>query len=122
VDQRFAFPGRKLNPPTAEVPQNTEWPRCGVRHAGYAVEGIPTALKNAVAEYALRALSAGLFQDAPAPEGGREVIRQRDKVDVIETEVEYAAGTGGALLMPTYPPADLMLMRAGLITSPGLVR
>jgi len=122
VDSRFLFPGVKLNPEDAAVYQTTEWPRNYVYRDGVQVEGIPLALKSAVHEYAFRALSIPLLQDAPAPSGGRLVNKLREKVDVIETETEYAASTGGAAVMPAYPAADFILLRAGLTRTPGLSR
>lgn len=86
--------------------------------------GIPVPLKNAVAEYALRALSAQLFIDNPGPSDGRLVKSQTDKVDVIETTVEYATAglqMNGGFVMPAFPLADLMLRRAGLVTNTGRV-
>jgi hypothetical protein len=114
VDQRFQFRSTKL----LQV-QFTAFPRVKFPDLdGFDVTGIPTALKNAVNEYALRALSEPLFQDAPAPEGGRVIDAITQKVDVIEQAITFAPSLGnGFFVMPAYPPADLMLARAGLITS-----
>jgi hypothetical protein len=111
VDGRFSFPGQ----PTNGTDQTTKWPRLYVSIPDSSSEyaGIPEALERAIAEYALRALSAPLLQDAPAPDGGRAIRRQRDVVDVIETEVEYEPG--GVVSVPSYPVADNQLRSAGLI-------
>lgn len=112
VDQRFRFRSTKLL-----QAQTTAFPRVLFEDDdGFDVTGIPAALKNAVIEYSLRALAQPLFQDAPAPEGGRVIDAITQKVDVLEQAITYAPSLGnGAFVMPAYPPADLMLQRAGLI-------
>lgn len=114
VDQRFRFRSTKLL-----QAQTTAFPRVlFTDDDGFDVTGIPVALKNATNEYALRAMTAPLFQDAPAPDGGRIIDAITQKVDVIEQAITYAPSTGGGnAVMPAYPPADLMLQRAGLIIS-----
>jgi hypothetical protein len=84
---------------------------------GKDIVGIPAALKRACAEYAFRALSIPLFQDAPAPEGGRLLDEELVKVDVIESLKRYSSPQSGSFVMPAYPAADLLLVRAGLIQS-----
>lgn len=122
IDQRFRFLGVRLN----GTDQTTMWPRKAAANEstllvdpdGNDIEGIVTALKNATAEYALRALSAALFQDAPAPSGGRAIDSLSQKVDIIEKSVTYSASASlGGFIMPAYPAADLILARAGLIAS-----
>jgi hypothetical protein len=114
VDQRFQFRSTKLL-----QTQTTAFPRVLFSdNDGFDVTGIPVALKNATIEYALRAMTAPLFRDAPAPDGGRIIDAITQKVDVIEQAITYAPSTGnGSFVMPAYPPADLMLQRAGLITT-----
>lgn len=84
---------------------------------GETITGIPQAIKNATAEYALRSLNGQgvLYQDAPAPAGGRLINSITNKVDVIEQSITYAESLPGAVVLPAYPIADLMLARAGLI-------
>lgn len=78
--------------------------------------GVPLAVKNATAEYALRALSQPLFQDAPAAVGGRLIQEHEVQVDTIREHTVYAPSQGtGQFQMPAYPAADMMLARAGLI-------
>lgn len=86
-----------------------------VNRDGVQIVGIPLAVKRATSEYAFRALSASLFQDAPAPVGGRLIDEQTVKVDVIEQTTKWAPTQSGGFAMPAYPPADLLLARAGLI-------
>lgn len=88
-----------------------------VTNSGEKVVGIPPAVKKATAEYALRALSEPLFQDAPAPAGGRLIDEHTVKVDTIEETIKYTAPQSGTFAMPAYPAADLLLARANLILS-----
>lgn len=82
---------------------------------GSPIIGIPPQIKRASCEYSFRALSQPLFRDAPAPLGGRLIDEQTNKVDTIEQTTKWAPGQSGAFVMPAYPPADLLLVRAGLI-------
>lgn len=84
---------------------------------GNDIVGIPLALKRACAEYAFRALTIPLYQDAPAPKGGRLFNKHSVKVDVISEDIEYASPQSGSYVMPAFPAADLLLVRAGLIAS-----
>lgn len=76
--------------------------------AGQLVEGIPTNLKKATAEYALRALSNELLPDPTTEANGAVVAGVRQKVGPIETETTYQATMGVRLLKP-YPAADRLL-------------
>lgn len=81
------------------------------------VVGIPTAVERATAEYAFRALTIPLFQDAPAPSGGRQIKMKHVRVSVIQQTIEYEPGQAGAFALPVFPAADLILTRAGLVKS-----
>lgn len=83
---------------------------------GLAIEGIPTMLKRAIAEYALRALSAALLPDPDQSQGA--ITGTRKKVGPIETETTYA--TAVAPIMQAYPLADRMLQPL-LALAPGHV-
>jgi hypothetical protein len=147
VDTRFTYKGVKLNTDPENAPQFTQWPRRAgseqfapwydinfltplvdvslgadtfvalVGPDGTQILGIPEAVKRATAEYALRALSLRLFEDAPAPSGGKDIKSESIHVDVIRRDVEYVEGQAGAFALPVYPTADLLLTRAGLIVS-----
>jgi hypothetical protein len=79
------------------------------------IRGIPSAVQRACNEYGLRALSSPLFQDAPAPEGGRVIDEHTVQVDVIQESIKFAPGQSGAFAMPAFPAADMLLVRAGLV-------
>lgn len=85
--------------------------------SGQDIIGIPVALKRACAEYAFRALTIPLFQDAPAPEGGRLTTSEAVRVDVIMQHKIFASPQSGAFVLPAFPAADLLLTRAGLIAA-----
>jgi hypothetical protein len=89
---------------------------------GRNVIGIPTAVEKATAEYAYRALSANLFQDAPAPSSGRLTEEESVQVDVISQSIKYAPTQGNAnYVVPAFPQADLYITRAGLTVEGGRV-
>lgn len=92
---------------SAEFPetQALSFPRTGVYGKnGIELATIPTVLKNAVAEYAQRALTAPLLSD---PTLSASVRRTRDKVGPLETEVEYIGGFVPTI--NTYTKPDLMM-------------
>jgi len=104
--------------------QALEWPRYGATDgSGYELSSteLPSALTNAIAEYALRSLLIGVLTPDPSspvpaqtfavgesrqtsPAG--DVIRSRDKVGPIESETEYRQQSA---VLPRYPAADMML-------------
>lgn len=93
--------------------QALDWPRFGVRDdEGRVIASmtIPTQLKNAVAEYAKRQLTAPIQPDV-TDEGALKKVKE--KVDVIEVETEYQDNTGGYFGLRSYPLADNYLI--GLI-------
>lgn len=79
--------------------QALDWPRMDVEAYGFEVasDTVPQAVKNANAEFAVRASSGELFADQ-----GR--LTTREKVDVIE--VEYSEHASAAT---SYPAVDGML-------------
>lgn len=121
LDTRWTFPGLPLVYPT----QTTQFPRKDLFDLeGNPLEGVPIAVLQAEYEYALRALSAKLFVDNPAPDGGRLTESETVKVDVIEVATTYAAtgmSLNGNFIMPAFPLADLILRRAGIIGPAGRI-
>jgi hypothetical protein len=93
--------------------QPLDWPRVAVvDDEGRVIPSftIPNQLKNAVAEYAKRQLSAPIQPDV-TDEGALK--KTKKKVDVIEVETEYQDNTGGYFGIRSYPLADNYLI--GLI-------
>lgn len=104
IDLRFDFvSSEKTNS------QNTKWPR-----AGYDI--IPRAIKEAQAEYALRALSININPDPENISGGRLIKSKTEGFTPISESIEYESNTAD-FLMPNYPAADEKIRRAGLIKS-----
>ena len=117
VDQRFHFVGRQSN----GRQQTTEWPRFGADDRnGYGIDGLPMELKEAVAEYALRSLTATLNPDVPATETGAAILSKSETVGPISESVTYA--NPAQVQLPKYPAADMKLRAAGLLRSSGEIR
>lgn len=91
-----------------EAEQVLEFPRT-------VFTGIPIALKQAVAEYAERALAGALMPDPEVDATGGLLILNRDKVGPIESEQRYSGGI--IQIFKKYPTADRLLL--GLISSGG---
>lgn len=91
-----------------EAEQVLEFPRT-------VFTGIPVALKQAVAEYAERALAGALMPDPETDATGGALILNRDKVGPVESEQRYAGGV--VQIFKKYPAADRLLL--GLISSGG---
>lgn len=77
---------------------------------GFRINGIPDLLKQAGAEYAVRAISANLLPDPVVDDTGRAVVRKKERVGPIEEETEYAAGGVVTQLLRPYPAADRLLV------------
>lgn len=113
LDHRWLYKGQQL-----EDVQTTEWPRENVwDRAGNEVEGIPAFIKKACAEYALRATTQDLEPDLDQPTAAGGIKRTRDKVDVIETEVEYQDGGGLGTQLAAWPAADRIVASSGQVVS-----
>lgn len=76
---------------------------------GLAIVSIPDKLKDAVAEYAVRAASAELVLDPDSGLGGGAIKMKREIVGPIEEVIEYQGGTTLSGILPQYPAADLLL-------------
>lgn len=114
LDQRFTFVGKKRR----GRDQTTEWPRSDARDRDqHYVNDIPPEVKEACAEYALRALAAELNPDPERNASGVAVLSKSEAVGPISESVTFV---GGAVFqMPKYPAADQKLVRAGLVRSGG---
>lgn len=75
---------------------------------GYVIDGIPAKLKQATAEYAVRAITITLMPDPQIDDTSLRVRRKREKVGPIETETEFAEEAPRDLR--PYPAADRLLI------------
>lgn len=116
IEQRFGgrFKGRREH-----ETQVLSFPRLYLyTRDGVLVKGIPDRLKAAVSEYALKALTVSLFLEPEVDDRGLRVKRHREKVDVLEEEIEYAEAQT-AQVIREIPAADRLM--ADFITSAGTV-
>ncbi len=107
VDARFGqrFRGVKL-----ESDQSLYFPRDELYdNEGNEVEGIPTPFKNAVCEYAIRALSADLWNEPYRDPKGRIVV-ERKQVGPIEKDTRYAFNRDVSEIKPV-PGADRLILQ-----------
>ena len=104
-----------------EGTQPLEFPRDGLFDpSGYSVTGIPRRLKEATAEYAVRAVAAALYQDPTTDATGRVVQEKFEKVGPLEERTIYAEGAALEQLLKPYPVADRLL--ADYVRPPGVTR
>lgn len=101
IDTRFNINGERL-----VEEQTTEFPRTEMYDKfGIEIEGIPTKLKKATAEYARQALiNAG---ELAAANNSAQVLSFKEKVGPIEEETTYAAKTES--FFKAYPMADALM-------------
>lgn len=114
LDIRFNYVGWKRY-----ADQPTAWPRWdAVDINDRYIRGIPLAVQQATAEYALRSLSGLLVTDPTQNtlHSGRDVRSAKRKVGPIEEEVEYE---NESFSMPRYPAADRILQSWGLVVRGG---
>lgn len=86
-------------------------------------DGVPTNVKKAASEYALRASASPLAPDIEVDPSGYQVSRKFEKVGPIEERTDFAVlgpGSSRNLLTP-YPAAD-MLLRPFLISGARVIR
>jgi len=101
--------------------QPLSFPRSGLfQECGTPVSGIPLNLKQAVAEYAVRAANSNLYVDPSTDSSGRIVQSKREKVGPLEEEITYAEGAVLEQILKPYPAADRMLLP--YLTARGVVR
>lgn len=90
--------------------QYLEFPRRDIyTKEGNRVIGIPEALKQAVAEYASRAISLNLMPDPEVDPTGQNVARVFDKVGPIETDRRYVFSSAKDIFQ-RFPAADKLLV------------
>lgn len=114
LDGRFSFVGTK----SYGRPQSTAWPRTNaVDVDGDTVFGVPQEVKNACAEYALRALTAPLAPDPLRDSSGATVVSRSETLGPLSESYTFAAG--GSFRMPKYPAGDNWLRKSGLLEAGG---
>lgn len=109
IDTRWGnfFLGRSEFPDT---PQALCFPRLNILNKdGRFVTGIPTNLKKATAEYALRALTITLLPDPTIDDSGRAIASKSEKVGPIEQSTDYQVDEAAPIILRPYPAADRLL-------------
>jgi hypothetical protein len=115
IETRF---GLRFKGSIADEEQTLSWPRLYVD----ADDIVPTAIKKATAEYALRALTAELAPDPDIDSSGRAIASKSEKVGPISETTTYATSFGLVpFLFKPYPAADALL-NAYLKYSSGVIR
>lgn len=90
--------------------QGLEFPRAGlVDRNGLRVTGVPTRLKDAAAEYAVRAAGAALYRDPTVDDTGRAVIEKEERTGPLLERTVYESGSALSALIKPYPAADAWL-------------
>jgi hypothetical protein len=97
---RFRFKGTKY-----KEEQALEWPRV---YCDSEDPQMPTNMKKAVAEYAMRARTAPLLADPTVDATGGTVISKKEKVGPLEEETRYSEAQALRTFTP-YPAADMLL-------------
>lgn len=109
LDLRFEYVGERLS-----QDQDLEWPReFAYNDRGDTLTGIPSAVKNATAEYSHRALTTSLLADPTVDGSGRPLKSKEETVGPLTEKYEYEAH--GVFTMPDYPQADRILISRGLV-------
>lgn len=103
--------------------QPLSWPRSSAfDQRGQRIVGIPDRLKQAVAEYAVRAVSSPLLPDpAVDPYGGR-LFSRREQVGPIQEEARYSRTSETQNIFVPYPAADRLLRPLLLGSGGGVIR
>lgn len=114
LDQRFNFVGKKR----LGRDQTTQWPRTSAWDRDrFYITNVPEEVKEACAEYALRAIAAALNPDPDRDTSGQTVQSKSETVGPILESVTFVSG--GVFAMPKYPAADQKLYKAGLVRTSG---
>lgn len=107
IEARFGqrFLGTKLT-----TTQGLSFPRDNLYDLeGTQIEGMPRGFLNAVCEYAVRALSADLWNEPFRDAKGRIVV-ERKKVGPIEKDIRYAFNRDVSQVKPV-PGADRLILQ-----------
>jgi hypothetical protein len=86
------------------------WPRTSAYdQQGNEILGIPDKLKQAVSEYAVRAVAESLLPDPTVDPYAGRVSQRTETVGPIIESVKYDSGTVGTMTFTPYPSADKLL-------------
>lgn len=116
MDGRWNFIGDRVR-----GEQGTAFPRHNAydRDRNY-VQGIPSEVKKAWAEYTFIELTSGPLEATPQRDAtGARVIQRSESVGPVSESVTYAAGA--AYQKPVYPVPDSLLKRRGLVAAGGQI-
>lgn len=105
LDTRYIFIGYIRN-----QDQPTEWPRFNAwDRNGWLIQGVPEAIKEAMADLANRALTASLYSDPTRDATGRVVTSKSESVGPISESTTY-----GGYVLPEYDSVTRLLVSRGL--------
>lgn len=106
IQRRFGtkFVGLPLNDS-----QTLAWPRQDAYYpSGWAIEGIPLEVKQATAEYALRAVSGSLAPDPSYDVSNGPIVEREERAGPIVERYKFGQG-GMVMTFRKYPLADSLL-------------
>lgn len=116
IDTKFRFKGTRV-----AAGQSTLWPRLDALDCeGDEVTGIPSAIKDATAEYAFIASSQDLNPNPTRDASGTKVELTKRKVGPLETETRFVEGS--TFSSPKYPVADNIIKASCLTVNQGVLR
>lgn len=103
--------------------QTLSWPReYAYDSRGNLISGVPDRLKQAISEYAVRAVSEALLPDPTVDPYAGQITARREEVGPIKEEVRYSFGTVGKFVFSPYPAADRLLRPLLLGSGGGVIR
>lgn len=106
INRRF---GRKFVGRRAYEGQGLSWPRAGAYYlSGWAAEGVPVEVRQATAEYALRANAGDLAPDLTYDQTNAPVTEREERAGPIVERYKFGGG-GMASTFRKYPLADSLL-------------
>ena len=118
ADARWTFKGRRKL-----ADQSTECPRAQVysTKTGHYIDDLPLRFMEAVAEYALLALTEDLMPNPTQDASGRVILEvEKTLPDGIGQRYKFGGG-GTSYLWPQYPLADRKMRSSEMTTSEGRI-
>lgn len=105
IDNNNSFKGCREFP---ENPQALAFPRTDICYDGEELPTVPNQLKNACAEYAIRATPGTTLQPDPEiDDSGRVVTKVKEVIGPIEEEKEWSdSSSANFIIKHPYPEAD----------------